>query len=131
MSSVYYMAALLSALRGKTYLVAGTSNKCELYVGYFTKGGDSVHDIAPIADLTVEEVIKVGEVLNVPKEVLYRVPDDGLSNQTDEDKLGVTYNEIASYINGEEVSKESKEKIEKLHKNSLHKFNIPTYKKEE
>ena len=131
MSSVYYMAALLSALRGKTYLVAGTSNKCELYVGYFTKGGDSVHDIAPIADLTVEEVIKVGEVLNVPKEVLYRVPDDGLSNQTDEDKLGVTYKEIASYINGEKISEESKEKIKKLHKNSLHKFNIPTYKKEE
>ena len=69
-------------------------------------------------------------VLNVPKEVLYRVPDDGLSNQTDEDKLGVTYNEIASYINGEEVSEESKEKIKKLHKNSLHKFNIPTYIKE-
>ncbi len=129
MSSVYYMSALLSALRGKTYLVAGTSNKCELYVGYFTKGGDSVHDIAPIADLTVEEVIKVGEELNVPKEVLYRVPDDGLSNQTDEDKLGVTYNEIASYIEGKEVSKESKEKIKILHKNSLHKFNIPTYRK--
>lgn len=129
MSSVYYMAALLSALRGKTYLVAGTSNKCELYVGYFTKGGDSVHDIAPIADLTVEEVIKVGEMLNVPKEVLYRVPDDGLSNQTDEDKLGVTYKEIASYIEGEEVSEKSKSIIKKLHNNSLHKFNIPTYKK--
>ncbi len=130
MSSVYYMAALLSALRGKTYLVAGTSNKCELYVGYFTKGGDSVHDIAPIADLTVEEVIKVGEELNVPKEVLYRVPDDGLSNQSDEDKLGVTYKDIASYINGDEVSEESKAIIKRLHNNSLHKFNIPTYKKQ-
>ena len=81
MSSCYYMAALLSAINGGAYLVIGTSNKCELYVGYFTKGGDSVHDIAPIADLTVEEVIKVGEYLNVPEDVLYRTPDDGLSGQ--------------------------------------------------
>ena len=130
MSSVYYMAALMSALTGKTYLVAGTSNKCELFVGYFTKGGDSVHDIAPIADLTVDEVIAVGEELKVPHEVLYRTPDDGLSNQSDEDKLGVKYKEIASYMAGEELPEEVKQKIEKLHKNNLHKFNIPTYRKE-
>jgi len=131
MSSVYYMAALMTAVTGKTYLVAGTSNKCELYVGYFTKGGDSVHDIAPIADLTVDEVLAVGEVLNVPKEVLYRTPDDGLSNQTDEEKLGVTYKEIADYMDGKELPKEVSNKIEKLHNNNLHKFNIPTYRKED
>ncbi len=130
MSSVYYMAALMTALTGKTYLVAGTSNKCELFVGYFTKGGDSVHDIAPIADLTVEEVLAVGEVLNVPHEVLYRTPDDGISNQTDEEKLGVTYKEIADYMEGRPLPKEISTKIEKLHNNNLHKFNIPTYKKE-
>ena len=129
MSSVYYMAALMTALTGKTYLVAGTSNKCELYVGYFTKGGDSVHDIAPIADLTVEEVIAIGEVLNVPKEVLYRVPDDGLSNQSDEEKLGVTYKEIASYMEGVKLPDEVSSMIEKLHNSNLHKFNIPTYRK--
>jgi len=129
MSSVYYMAALMTAVTGKTYLVAGTSNKCELYVGYFTKGGDSVHDIAPIADLTVDEVLAVGEVLNVPKEVLYRTPDDGLSNQTDEEKLGVTYKEIADYMDGKELPKEVSNKIEKLHNNNLHKFNIPTYRR--
>lgn len=130
MVSVYYMAALMTALTGKTYLVAGTSNKCELFVGYFTKGGDSVHDIAPIADLTVEEVLAVGEVLNVPKEVLYRTPDDGLSNQTDEEKLGVTYKQIADYMEGKELPKEVSTKIEKLHSSNLHKFNIPTYKKD-
>lgn len=129
--SVYYMAALMTSITGKTYLVAGTSNKCELFVGYFTKGGDSVHDIALIADLTVEEVLAVGEVLNVPKEVLYRTPDDGLSNQTDEEKLGVTYKEIADYIEGKELPKEVSDKIEKLHNNNLHKFNIPTYRKDD
>lgn len=130
MSACYYMAALLSSLNNKTYLVAGTSNKCELYVGYFTKGGDSVHDISPIADFTVEEVIKIGEYLNVPSEVLYRTPDDGLSSLSDEEKLGVKYSDIASYIEDENsVPTEIAKKIKKLHNNSLHKINIPTYRK--
>ncbi len=132
MATLYYLAALYSAVRKKTYLVAGTSNKCELYVGYFTKGGDSVHDISPIADFTVDEVIQIGEYLNVPKEVLYKAPNDGLSNQTDEDKLGVKYKDIANYIEDKEsVEKSVRDKIENLHNNSRHKFNIPTYKREE
>lgn len=132
MSTLYYLAALYSAIKGKTYLVAGTSNKCELYVGYFTKGGDSVHDISPIADFTVDEVIKIGEYLKVPEKVLYKAPNDGLSNQTDEDKLGVKYKEIASYIDDENsVDEKTKEKIKRLHNASKHKFVIPTYKRNE
>lgn len=129
MASLYYTAALYTALTGKTYIVAGTGNKCEEYVGYFTKGGDSVSDIKVLADLTVDEVIAIGEVLNVPKEVLYKAPNDGLSNQTDEDKLGVKYKDIAKYMNGEELEKDVYQKIKKLHDNSKHKFNIPTYRK--
>lgn len=132
MASCYYMAALLSAANKKTYLVVGTSNKCELFVGYFTKGGDNVHDIAPIADFTVEEVIKIGEVLNVPREILYKTPDDGLSGQSDEEKLGVKYSEIASYMKDElSVSDDARIKIEKLHNSSMHKFNTPTYRQGE
>ena len=128
MATLYYLAALYTAVNKKPYLVAGTSNKCELYVGYFTKGGDSVHDISPIADFTVDEVIKIGEVLRVPEKVLYKAPSDGLSGQTDEDKLGVTYKAIADYIDNEEnVEVETREKIKKLHNSNLHKFNIPTY----
>ena len=130
MSTLYYLAALYSSLREKTYLVAGTSNKCELFVGYFTKGGDSVHDIAVIADYTVEEVIKIGEYINVPFKTLYKTPDDGLSNQSDEDKLGVKYSEIAAYSENENsVSEEVRKKIKKLHDSSRHKFNIPTYRR--
>ena len=130
MATLYYLAALYSALNNKTYLVAGTSNKCELYVGYFTKGGDSVHDISTIADFTVDEVIAIGEYLKVPEKVLYKKPNDGLSNQTDEDKLGVKYKEIASYIdNPNSVDNETVEKIKKLHNSNLHKFNIPTYRR--
>ena len=45
MATLYYNAAMLSSLKGGTYIVPGTSNACELYVGYFTKGGDNVSDI--------------------------------------------------------------------------------------
>ena len=130
MASVYYMAALVSAVKGGTYVVPGTSNACELYVGYFTKGGDSVYDIAPIYSLTVDEVIKVGEVLGVPEKVLYRTPDDGISGLSDEDKMGVKYADIGKIIRGQEVDEKEREKIEELHRKAAHKFNIPVYKTE-
>lgn len=130
MTTLYYLAALYTSIKKKPYIVAGTSNKCELYVGYFTKGGDSVHDISPIADFTVEEVIKIGEYLKVPEKVLYKAPSDGLSNQTDEDKIGVKYSDIADYMEDKKkVDETTRKKIEKLHNNNLHKFNIPTYKR--
>ena len=66
----------------------------------------------------------------MPEKVLYKKPNDGLSNQTDEDKLGVKYKDIASYIeNPDSVEKEVGEKIKRLHNNNLHKFNIPTYRR--
>lgn len=130
MCSLYYAARLISERRHETYLVAGTSNKSELYVGYFTKGGDSVHDISVLSDFTKEEVIALGECLGVPKEVLYKEPSDGLSNKTDEDKMGVTYKDIASFIdNPLNVNLETRDKISKMHENSRHKFDIPTYRR--
>jgi len=49
MTTLYYYAAMYSKLNNEVYLVVGTSNKCELYVGYFTKGGDQVHDFEVIS----------------------------------------------------------------------------------
>ena len=129
MASVYYLAALYSELKGGTYIVAGTGNKCELYVGYFTKGGDSTFDIGVINNYTVDEVIKIGEYLGVPDQVIHKAPSDGLSGQTDEDKLGVKYKDIAAFMNNEKIDNEVAEKIIKLHNNSKHKFNIPVYER--
>lgn len=129
MSSLYYIAALYSSIKSGTYLVAGTSNKSELFVGYFTKGGDSTFDIGVISDYTKEEVIKLGEYLEVPEKVLFKAPSDGLSGKTDEDKLGVKYSDIEKYLNNEKLPIHIKEKIEKLHNNSKHKFNIPIYRR--
>ncbi len=129
MSTLYYIAQMYSKKENGTYIVSGNGNKCEEYVGYFTKGGDSVSDLKLLADLTVSEVIKVGEVLEVPEKVLYKAPSDGISGKTDEDKLGVTYSDIEKVIYNEEVDPEIKEKIERMHKNTSHKFHITTYQK--
>lgn len=133
MSTLYYYAAMLSSLNKGVYIVPGTSNKCELYVGYFTKGGDNISDIQVLADLTVDEVISIGKYIGVPDKVIHKAPDDGLSGKTDEEKLGVKYSEIAEVINNDNpnVSKEVHEKIKKLHLGNLHKFNIATYRKNE
>ena len=133
MSTLYYYAAMLSSVNNGVYIVPGTSNECELYVGYFTKGGDNVSDIQVLADLTVQEVIKVGEYIGVPDKVIHKIPDDGLSGKTDEEKLGVKYSEIAEVMSNPDnpnVSKEVHEKIKKLHLRNLHKFNIATYRKD-
>jgi len=131
MSTLYYYAAYLSKKNKGAYIVPGSSNKCEIYVGYFTKGGDNVCDIQVLSDLTVEEVIKVGEAIGVPKNIIYKTPDDGLSGKTDEEKLGVKYKEITDVIEteGKNIREETKEKIQILHKNNMHKFNIPTYRR--
>ena len=78
----------------------------------------------------IDEVIEIGKYLEVPEQVLFKSPSDGLSGKTDEDKLGVKYKDITSVINGEKVSNEVKSKVDKLHTNNLHKFNIPVYQRE-
>lgn len=129
MATLYYIAAVYSSLKCGTYLVAGTSNKSELYVGYFTKGGDQVHDFEVISDFTVSEVIKIGEYLKVPEKVLYKTPSDGLSGQSDEDKMGITYDDIEKYIYAKPLSQDVKDKISKMHNRNKHKFNMPAYKR--
>ena len=126
MAACYYMAALLSKTKGGVYLVPGTSNLSELFLGYYTKFGDSAHDFELISHLTVQEVIAVGETIGVPEKVLYRAPDDGLSGMTDEEKMGVRYADVHKLLRNEPgVRKEDYNKIMKMHLSSRHKTLMP------
>lgn len=50
---------------------------------------------------------------------------------TDEEKMGVTYKQIAEYIETGKTSEQAIPIIEKMHKNSEHKRNLtPVYKRE-
>lgn len=79
-------------------IVLNTSNLTEDYLGYATLWGDTCGSYAPIQGLTVTEIIKLGEWLNVPNKLIRKVPADGLQNLTDEDKLGVKYADVDNFI---------------------------------
>lgn len=117
MSSLYYYAQSLSNETGKRYVVAGTGNKCEIAIGYFTKWGDGASDINILGDLTVSEILMIGDYLGLPEELVHKIPNDGLSGKSDEEKLGFTYNEVEEFLKGNN----SNPKIIRMNKNSEHK----------
>lgn len=124
MTTLYYVAQSLD------YLVIGTGNKSERVVGYTTKWGDSAHDFNPIGDFTVEEVLQIGEYLGVPEKIIKKAPADGLGGLTDEEKLGVTYKQIAEYIETGKTDEKAMEIIKRKEKASIHKrIQVPIYRR--
>lgn len=120
------MTTLYALGAEKGYLVAGTGNKSERYMGYFTKFGDGACDFNPIADLTANEIFEFLAYLGAPEHVIKKAPSAGLfEGQTDEKEMGVTYKEIDAYLAGEPVSDEAKAIIERYHRASLHKMTMP------
>ena len=111
--------------------VANTCNLSEDYVGYSTKFGDSAGDFSPISNFTKTEVRELGEELGLPKNLIYKVPEDGMSFKSDEEKLGFTYEILDKYIRTGEIDDlKIKEKIDKMHLANLHKIQLmPSYKK--
>jgi len=76
-------------------LVAGTGNKSEFYLGYFTKYGDAAADFSPIGSLLKKEVRELAKILELPQEFLEKMPSAELwENQEDEKELGISYNII-------------------------------------
>jgi len=89
MCIIYYYSAL------KNHLVAGTSNKTELSLGYFTKYGDGASDILPIGDLYKTEVKEYARFLEVPDNIVEKKSSARLwENQITEDEIGLPFNEI-------------------------------------
>ncbi|MBD5160334.1 MAG: NAD(+) synthase [Ruminococcus sp.] len=112
--------------------VVNTCNLSEDWVGYSTKFGDSAGDFSPLSDFTVTEILQIGDALGLPYELVHKVPIDGLCGKTDEENLGFTYVELDTYIRGlTDLSDkpELKEKIDRMHRNNLHKLRLmPTFR---
>ena len=105
-----------------SYMVVGSSNKSEYLVGYFTKWADSACDIYLLRDFYKREVYEIAKVLGVPDEVINKKPSAGLwKGQSDEDELGVSYDDIEKYFEGEAIAKEKEERIKKLYNSTEHK----------
>lgn len=120
MITLYYYAGI------NNYLVVGSQNKSELTVGYFTKYGDN-GDLLPIANLVKKQVYELASYLGIPEPVITKTPTAGLwPGQTDEKEMGITYDELDSYIlTGEAKRPEVKEKIDTLYRKSEHKRRLP------
>ena len=125
MTTLYYYAQLNNAL------VVGTGNKVEDFgIGFYTKYGDGGVDLSPIADLMKSEVFQLAKVLKINKEILVAPPTDGLwdNDQTDEDQIGATYDELEWAMQNNEtnnLSKRQQEVIEiynKFHTANKHKM---------
>jgi len=127
------MATLYAIGQTNNARVVNTCNLSEDHIGYATKFGDGAGDFSILADLTVTEVLAVGDYLGVPYEWVHKVPDDGLPHSCpDEEKIGFTYAELDIYIrtgkapegyvhdNPEEGLKI--DKIDRMNRANLHKL---------
>jgi NAD+ synthase len=122
MTTIYFVANALN------YLVAGTGNRCELELGYFTKYGDGGVDLLPIGSLLKSEVRSLAQELGVPQRVIDKPPSAGLwVGQTDEEEMGFSYDTLERYLvdGPSAVPAPIAARIEQLRKASDHKRAVP------
>lgn len=126
---LYYHANMMN------YLVAGTGNKSETIMGYFTKYGDGGVDILPIGGLLKTEVREMAKVLGIPEEIIIKPPSAGLwEGQTDEDEMGISYDlldrvigaiESGSSENTNNINSQMFAKVQATMRQSEHKRRLP------
>lgn len=117
------MATLYAVGQSNNGRVANTCNLSEDWVGYSTRYGDNAGDFSPLSMLCVREVKAVGRVLGLPETLIEKVPIDGLCGQTDEEKLGFTYETLDHYIReGVCEDAEIKARIDRLY--ALNRFKV-------
>lgn len=125
MISCYHYASILN------YLVAGSSNKTEYLLGYFTKFGDAACDVAPLQSFLKREVKMLGEQLGLPPHIVEKTPTAGLwAGQTDEKELGLSYDILDKAVVGLEegstvVPFNAIQKVITLNQTSEHKRKPP------
>jgi NAD+ synthase len=118
MTILYAVAAIVNGR------VVNTCNISEDWIGYSTKYGDTAGDFSPLLQLTVSEVKEIGRQLSLPDYFVDKTPEDGLCGLTDEENFGFSYDVLDRYIrSGICEDTAAKERIDKLHIASRHKYN--------
>jgi NAD+ synthase len=118
MSALYFIANSLN------YLVAGTGNRSEVTIGYFTKYGDGAADLLPLGRLLKSEVRELATSLEIPQSIIDKVPSAGLwVGQSDEDEIGFSYADLERYLvdGPDAVSPALAMRVERLIRTTEHK----------
>lgn len=118
------------ALAGqRSLLVVGTDHAAEAVTGFFTKFGDGAADITPLSGLTKRQGRALLEELDAPARLYTKEPTadllDDNPGQTDEASLGLSYQQIDDYLEGESVPDAVGEAIEAKYLASRHKRHLP------
>lgn len=122
MTTLYFLANSMN------YLVAGTGNRSELAIGYFTKYGDGGVDLLPIGELLKSEVQAAARELGVPPAIVDKAPSAGLwAGQTDEGEMGFSYASLEKHLTTgpDAVAPALAMRIERLIRQSEHKRALP------
>jgi NAD+ synthase len=71
---------LISCYQDKYFLIAGTSNRTEVELGFFLPFGDNMAHFKPIAHLYKTQVVQLAKKLGCREEVLRQAPSAGFWN---------------------------------------------------
>ena len=120
------MTTLYTIAAAENRLVAGTGNRSETYMGYFTKHGDGACDFNPIYDLTVTEIYEFLRFLGAPASIIEKAPSGALfDGQTDESEMGISYASIDKFLLTGEATDEDLAIMNRYHSRSHHKRRMP------
>jgi NAD+ synthase len=118
------------ALAGeRNLLVVGTDHGAESVTGFFTKYGDGGADILPLFGLNKRQNRQLLRHLGAPELLWRKAPTadllDNNPGRTDEDELGLKYDDIDDYLEGREVPEAVAEAIEAKFLRTRHKRTTP------
>jgi NAD+ synthase len=121
------MVALYALANARNLLVAGTGDKSEDEIGYFTKYGDGGVDFLPIASLLKSEVRTLASHMGVPQVIVDKPSSPGLwHGQTAEGELGLRYDDVdAVLMELPHADPQVTERVNKLREKSAHKRAYP------
>ncbi|MEW6991286.1 ammonia-dependent NAD(+) synthetase [Colwelliaceae bacterium 6441] len=125
MTMQYHIAGMLNGL------VIGTDHSAENITGFFTKWGDGACDLAPLFGLSKRQVRAIAKALGAPEQLINKAPTADLEEldpgKTDEDALGMTYDQLDDFLEGKAVAPEVLKTIISIYQRTQHKrLPIPT-----
>lgn len=125
------MSTLFAVSQSMNGRVSNNCNYSENVMGFSTLFGDNVGSFSPLGKLTTIEIVQLGDSLGLPYELVHKIPIDGLNTNpdgsyiTDEQAMGVSYNDIHNYIRQlEDLDKETYNKIFKQEMKNVFKVDI-------